>query len=418
MKQRCHKGIPTRFTHHTTHTQCGDALSLPKLGLVNSTSTKLSAPPTQNARKMPERDYLSLIFRRCVLAILGARTPPDTTFERGMLEELVGQSEQYLSGLTDHLARLSSMQRRQKPSIEDLALMLFMNDINVVDLEKEAQMTPQMEESQPVNSLNSLHFDPEEAPLEPQSLPFFEHHQQLVPSSRQRPASIPEWMPPLPPNHTYMHTPSHSSTVRDLRHVRLQLVDEGRLAERALQRMLGDKGSASVIELKKPQANANRGAGMGEGGRLPPASGVTLIDPSSNSASQQNPVKSEVSASIPDPIQDTDADMTFASESDVSQLPPVEPHAESHTETESQPAPKPKLKFKINLPHPDPPQQESEGPKLKLSLGKPKKKKEVSVLGKRPKADILSLARNGKQRKEDQMEDDKDAFKAAMQSVR
>lgn len=365
---------------------------------------------------MPERDYLSLIFRRCVLAILGARTPPDVTFERGMLEELVGQSEEYLSGLTDHLARLSNMQRRQKPSIDDLALMLFMNDINVVDLEKEAQITPQMEESQPVNSLNSLHFDPEEAPIEPQSLPFFEHHQQLVASTRQRPPSIPEWMPPLPPNHTYMHTPSHSSAVRDLRHVRLQLVDEGRLAERALQRMLGDKGSASVIELKKPQIGAHRSVATEEGAPPPPSSGVTLIDPSSQSTATHTSGTDahNVSVDLPDTTHDADMDMTFASESDVSQL----PHPESHEEPETQPAHVPKLKFKINLPRPEPQHQEPEAPKLKLSLGKPKKKKEVSILGKRPKADILSLAKNGKQRKDDKMEDDQDAFKAALQSVR
>jgi len=325
-----------------------------------------------------ERDYLSVIFRRCVLALAGSRVPEGTVFERGMLEELVVVAEQYLVGLMSHLVRIAGIQRRAMPSIGDLALLLHMNELNVLDLEREFALTPQIEETKPVSSLNSLYFDPNEEDLPFESLPFFERPHQLVAPSRQKPAYIPSWMPQLPADHTYMHTASLSSEVRDLRQVRVSLVEEGRLAEKALQRLLGDKGSSSIIDLRRPEPET--------------AQKMVIVDKDVESGmdvdagDEPEPAKSKTIEPKPEPAEEPINDS------------PAPPAQEDGADAPV-PASKP-LKLQLHIgkapstPAPEPADDDHKKLSLKLSLGKPKKKKEAGFLGKRPRSvDIVDLAR-------------------------
>ena len=194
------------------------------------------------------KDYLGIIFRKCVLALIGAHVE-NCTFEKGVLDELVLLAEERLLSLCTHLYRIAGMQRRTKPSIGDLALVMFLHNINSIDLEAQMRLTPELEKRRTVAALNTLHFDPELAQIDEKSMVFFEKTDSLAPTKLKRPDNVLPWMPSLPPDHTYLQTASHTSEIRNLWQVRQRLVEEGRLAERALQRLLGDKESASFVRL-------------------------------------------------------------------------------------------------------------------------------------------------------------------------
>lgn len=304
--------------------------------------------------------YLSLIFRRCVLALIGANTPENTVLERRMLEHFVDVVEEYFLDLIKYLQRLTQMQRRSSPSLSDLALMLHFNQLNVLDLISEMKRTPLMEESRPVATLNALYFDPEEASLDPRQIPFFEKPRLLVQPARQRPSYIPSWMPSLPPEHTYMHSSCHSSQVRDLRSVRMSLVEEGSLAERALQRLLGDRGSSSMIELpKEPKAHHKKS--------------ILVVD----GQQQEDVLEGSHSEGSPKPSDSL---------------------SNSKASTGS-------IRLQLHLPKPEP---SSSRLSLKLSLGK--KKHRDPVLGKRPRVDIVKLAHQRSREQESNMDiDSKDS---------
>lgn len=291
---------------------------------------------SQRLESVPgHKEYLSVIFRRCVLALIWASMPENAVLERRMIEHFVTVAEDYFLDLIKYLQRLTLIQRRSAPSLSDVALMLHFNQLNVLDLISELKRTPLMEESKPVATLNALYFDPEEASLDALQVPFFEKPKLLVQPARQRPAYIPNWMPSLPPEHTYMHTSSHYSEVKDLRSVRMSLVEEGSLAELALQRLLGDRGSSSMIELpKEPKVRHKKSILVVDG-----QSKEDVLESSNNSG--ENTSKASVGS----------------------------------------------LRLQLHLPKPEP----STGKlSLKLSLGK--KKSQSSIVGKRPRVDIVKLA--------------------------
>lgn len=191
-------------------------------------------------------DYLPIIFRRCVAAVLGSYIHS----EKDAFERVVMLAEAHMEGLFSELAKVCHVQRRQQPSLEDLSVLLGGRKINIFSLEAQKMLRSHL-----VDELNQLQFALELEPLAPEAIPFYDAAQNdmnlkaIVPSVRRMPPQVPKWMPPLPPDHTYMSTPQYTNRVRDLRQTREELVEEGRLAELALQRLLGQSGTASAIEL-------------------------------------------------------------------------------------------------------------------------------------------------------------------------
>lgn len=195
-------------------------------------------------------DYLPIIFRRCVAAVLGTHIHSD----RSAFERVVMLAESHLEGLFSELAKICHVQRRQEPCLEDLSVLLAVKKINLFRLDSQRTLRSDL-----VDELNQLQFALELEPLAPEAIPFYDAAQNdmnlkaIVPSVHRMPPQVPKWMPPLPPDHTYMSTPQYTNRVRDLRQTREELVEEGRLAEMALQRLLGQSGSASIIELVPPE---------------------------------------------------------------------------------------------------------------------------------------------------------------------
>ncbi|KNC22634.1 hypothetical protein FF38_11315, partial [Lucilia cuprina] len=173
-----------------------------------------------------ESEYLSGLFRRCCLALVGSHTGDDCKYEKAALEQIVIMAENYITSLLSQLQRITSIQRRQSPSTEDLAILFYLNDINILDLINEAQDLPRLEATVPVNALNALQFDPDIQEIPANEKVFFESSNSLAPTIRHKPSGFESWMPNLPPDHTYLQTPSYSSEIRNLWQVRQKLVHE------------------------------------------------------------------------------------------------------------------------------------------------------------------------------------------------
>lgn len=378
------------------------------------------------------KEYLGAIFRRCVLALVGAHAE-DCVFERGVLEQLVLLAEQRLLALGAHLHRLAEMQRRARPAVADVALLLYLHRINWVDLEREARRTPALEQLPTVHALNSLLFEPDLAELAAPARVFFDTTRSLAPATRAPPLGALPWMPPLPPDHTYLQTASHPSEVRNLWQVRQQLVEESRLAERALQRLLGDKDSASFIEFRdrpRPRAitqpdplpqpvPATPAAPAAAAGSPQPASvaqsasatpsAVASAAPSATPSRAPSVAHSGAPSAVQSPASQSPAPQSPALHSPALHSPalhsprsptPLSPHSQPPAASPTPEPPRPRLQLKLRpiksepKEKPAPPAEDAaRAPKLalKLSLGKPKRKKE-DVLGKRPRVDVVALA--------------------------
>lgn len=323
------------------------------------------------------KEYLGAIFRRCVLALVGAHAE-DCVFERGVLEQMVILAEERILELGAHLKRLSEMQRRRTPSLGDVALLLFLHNINWVDLEKEAARAPQLEQMPTVHALNSLLFDPNLADIDGPARVFFDTAESLAPATRPAPIGALPWMPELPPDHTYLQTASHPSEIRNLWQVRQNLVEESRLAERALQGLLGDKDMASFIEFNEK-----------------PRKPVQMTQSEENKpVNTAQPTNEETKMSELHEIKQELDDLSPSSRQTSQQA--NSPAPSSQTEGSVEPVRPLKLQLHMKLkPKEQAPLQPTPEPKpklaLRLSLHKPKRKRE-EFLGKRPRVDLVALA--------------------------
>lgn len=332
------------------------------------------------------KDYFQTIFRRCVAAILGSY---GTHIEPEAFDYIVLLAELHMHELYTSLANIAHIQRRTQPAVEDLALLFSEHNINSDDLLREKQLHTAFTEQ-----LAALQFDPELEPIPESAAAFFDtkfHNiTSIVPSKRKMPNYIPKWMPPLPPDHTYMESPVFTNHVRSLQVLREQLVEEGRLAEQALQRLLGQGGSEALLEVSKPvvrqrpaepeptavAANgASNGASNGTSNGDAPSSYITVVDnepteePKAPEAPAEEPVKTEPSnEEQPLKVKLPTLRISMGKES-------VRP-----------------LSLSLSLGKPSEPTPAPATPTASESM--PAKRPKTSVIfGKRPKIDIVKLAK-------------------------
>lgn len=71
----------------------------------------------------------------------------------------------------------------------------------------------------------------------------------LVPRLKQKPPYIPPYLPDLPPDYTYQHTASYIPTLTDMEQLRVRLVDESRMTEKSLYGLIGTEGTNGPGEL-------------------------------------------------------------------------------------------------------------------------------------------------------------------------
>jgi Transcription factor TFIID complex subunit 8 C-term len=185
--------------------------------------------------KQSYRDTLRVIFERAVAAVIASK---DINISHEALDYVTVLAELHLEQMIRRIHRLSSIQRRQEPSLVDLRMTMESVGLQIHDLEDQIGL-----HSQYTDALNRLQLDFNPEPLSKDEEAFFntsiENVKRLVPSKKRPGEHVPKWMPAFPPDHTFMATPVYSERITDPRALREKLVEEGRLAEDALRRITG-----------------------------------------------------------------------------------------------------------------------------------------------------------------------------------
>lgn len=217
-----------------------------------------------------ELHTFQVIFRRCVAAIVGSH---EIVASEDAFSEICALAEVYMDTLFGKLHQLTQIQRRSQPSIADVALLLRFTGISLSELEDERKLGS----ARMLDSLNSLRLNADEEPPDELEKLMVEDPElrKIVPSRAQRGSYVPAWMPAFPPDHTFKATPQYPERVSDPRRLRELIVEEGRLAESALQRLF-DSRAAVMAQLSKDDGQQD--GVVDEVGSTPKANGVAGHD--------------------------------------------------------------------------------------------------------------------------------------------
>lgn len=331
------------------------------------------------------KDYFQTIFRRCVAAILGSY---GAHIEPEAFDYIVLLAELHMHELYTSLASIAHIQRRTQPAVEDLALLFSQHNINSDDLLREKSLHTVFTEQ-----LAALQFDPELEPIPDSAAAFFDtkfHNiTSIVPSKRKMPNYVPKWMPPLPPDHTYMESSVFTNHVRSLQVLREQLVEEGRLAEQALQRLLGQGGSEALLEVEKPAVrqrqpepvSTNGSAQKGTPNGDAPSSYITVVD---QEPEEPKEPKEPKAAAEPQPAEEP-------VKTEPSNVEPVKVKLPTLRISMGKETARP-LSLSLSLGKPSDATQSSATPAAPESTPV-KRPKTSDIFGKRPKIDIAKLAK-------------------------
>lgn len=235
---------------------------------------KPTSPQPKRRKRMPHwselnsatmastyQDPSQELFSRGVAALLDSRKINVT---HSAFDHLILIAEEYLCGLIEELKKAAKFQRRLTPSISDVLILLRLSGLEVGNLDEEYEKEQKMPTILP-QEWNDIELD---------MLPVVDHDStelfmaqrgsdvaSLIPSRKERGAHIPSWMPPFPPDHTFMTTPSLPERVTDPRALREMIVQEGQLAEQALRRLTGvievDENAAQDDEDDATAVSAN-----------------------------------------------------------------------------------------------------------------------------------------------------------------
>ncbi|KAK9366066.1 transcription factor TFIID complex subunit 8 C-term-domain-containing protein [Lipomyces kononenkoae] len=161
---------------------------------------------------------------------------------RDALQYLSVIAEEYMLRLLTKLQKITMIQRRNTPGIRDLALLLTEEGIFTWDLEEEYFRTQFMFQEPPAAAALRLEENGVRAHDGMPTAQWIEQQKELatlVPSTRTRAetAYIPEWMPPLPADHTYRSTPIFGNRTTSPRDVRERILEEGKVVEEALRKL-------------------------------------------------------------------------------------------------------------------------------------------------------------------------------------
>ncbi|CAX44249.1 TBP-associated factor, putative [Candida dubliniensis CD36] len=159
------------------------------------------------------------------------------TFTEQFLDQLTELTLQYINELSADLSKYTRIQRRQQPSISDIKLLLKLKHISTNELIQEIELSKKFTYRKQLTSLlDSL----VEEPINEQSRPFFDQSSitELVPRLNVKPSYIPSYLPDLPPDYTYQSTPEYMETLTDLKKLRMKLVEESRMTETSLYKLI------------------------------------------------------------------------------------------------------------------------------------------------------------------------------------
>ncbi|TID30478.1 hypothetical protein CANINC_000989 [Pichia inconspicua] len=199
----------------------------------------------------PIADVLAASILEIMVQSIKSKFPDDdmVNVERSAISLMTRFVNLHFLNLSKRLQRLMEIQRRRLPNRDDLALLhregIFdksgihdMYDLSKSWLDHGNQKKAQLLSSKAESALKSFNAP---GPIDSVFLQNDEWWVDNIVERKKRKYYIPEWMPSLPPDYTYKATPKFNDRITDPIVLRDKLVNEGRIAELALDHIIARK---------------------------------------------------------------------------------------------------------------------------------------------------------------------------------
>ncbi|KAI5952941.1 hypothetical protein CANMA_005042 [Candida margitis] len=169
-------------------------------------------------------------------------------FSEEFLSQMYELVIEYMNHLLGSLLDYTQLQRRRKPVLSDIKLVLKENEIRPSDLAEQIQYSRSFPASHR-QQISAVISDSNEEPVDNERSSNEQYEiTEVVPNIRTKPSYIPSYLPDLPPDYTYQSTPTYSQPLTDLKQLRMKLVQESRLTEESLYKLI--ESDESELKLK------------------------------------------------------------------------------------------------------------------------------------------------------------------------
>ncbi|KAF5213368.1 hypothetical protein E0198_000889 [Clavispora lusitaniae] len=202
---------------------------------------------------------IDLAFKK-ITGLLVKNTAPD--FSSEFLCGVSNLASEYMCHLFTSLHELTEVQRHSRPGVADLQMCLDQHYLTPTDLyhqyertlqfPKELRPTIAMLKAQVEKSQSEFYAENYTLDKDDPSLVFHANEQYeiaaLVPRQSKKRNYIPDYLPDLPPDYTYQDTGHYMSTLTDLKQIKLKLVEESRLNEASLYKLIDNENPLRDID--------------------------------------------------------------------------------------------------------------------------------------------------------------------------
>lgn len=157
----------------------------------------------------------------------------------------------FFQNISRSIQKYAELQRKNRPTIEDLILFMKLKQIKCSNLYYELINTKKMMTSFNKNILEKIEkqtsemlgemktFQDTKREFEKQKL--LHKLNNVITNVKTKPDYILDYLPDLPPDHTYHYTPKYTESINDLKKIRIQLVEESLLISDSLYNLIENK---------------------------------------------------------------------------------------------------------------------------------------------------------------------------------
>lgn len=191
-------------------------------------------------------------------------TPKNPGFTQEFVDELSDLAARYMNHLITLLHKYTEAQRHRLAGVTDLQMCLDSNGVTPSELygeyERTQNLSPELSKhavglrTRLSQVLAQFHAENYNLEKDDPSLVFHANEQYeiaaLVPRQLEPKTYIPSYFPDLPPDFTYQNTGSYMKTITDLKQIKLKMVEESRLNEKSLYKLIEDDDNTWMATLE------------------------------------------------------------------------------------------------------------------------------------------------------------------------
>lgn len=191
-------------------------------------------------------------------------TPKNPGFTQEFVDELSDLAASYMNHLITLLHTYTEAQRHRLAGVTDLQMCLDSNGVTPTELygeyERTQKLSPELRKhavglrTRLSQVLALFHAENYNLEKDDPSLVFHANEQYeiaaLVPRQLEPKTYIPSYFPDLPPDFTYQNTGSYMKTITDLKQIKLKMVEESRLNEKSLYKLIEDDDNTWMATLE------------------------------------------------------------------------------------------------------------------------------------------------------------------------